>query len=221
MSTSTSKIKENEHYNGTRESQSRLVMLFNITKLNLYEYLSYNKQYFEYLSQKINTNILSEYNLNMENNNSYVIDEYNNIQKLNCILFNVLTSFDALKRYIYNLLNSDSVPIEIEHFIKIFNNMLIAYCENTNNTINVGDLLHEARNAFIHNGRPIAQIRIELYNNIKTPIHMILVNRIWPLEYSKEKGLSDDNYFIDAFEIFSNMKKAFSLLEIHLKKLDC
>ena len=208
---------KNNHYIGDKESITRLKMLYNITKINLYNYVKSIGKYEKYFLNELDNITNNGKNPEKFNEDVFLSKKDNDILKINCKLFNLLSSFDSLRSYIYSILCKKETFEELNNFVDTFDRMLNGYCENTK--LNYGDFLHEARNSFIHNGRPISKFDFIHVNNRIIPKHVILVDQVWPLQHAKNRGIPDKNYCIDTFETFTHIKVFFTLLKKCLTKL--
>ena len=219
-------INEPDKYDGTNEAKARLSFLLMVAHINIKGFVDSGKEFRTKVSNELN-NKFAEFNENVEKLNNYYNKElrkknFSIIYDLSVKLFNVLTSFNALKQYItYRGQDKKLFKTqreELSKFNEILNSKLQAKIIEHHASIDINNFLNDCRNFLVHKGKIICHFDFlfddQGYQNV--PALIIPVNKIWNNDYINKLQLSP-NYCLDTIEVFEIVLSCFDEL---LKALD-
>lgn len=214
-------IDISDKYDGSRESKASLIFLLNVTHINMRNFVMQGKKLKKYLCDKLNEK-LDEFNGDINRLVEYYNQElknevYENVLNLETDLFNVLSSFYALKDYI--TYDKEEKKLykeargELLEFNNILNGKLQAKIIYNKSSISINKFLKDCRDASIHKGAIIGHLDL-LPNNDNTksvPALAIPLASVWNDKYIRKIHLSTD-YGLDAIEVFEFVFSCFDQL---------
>ncbi len=220
------RVMETDKYDGTSMAKQRLLNLFLITDLNIKEFCDMNLKYKKYISKTLNMiekdRLIDELPYYSDISNRVIkITELDNVLSLSRLLFNVLSSFDAFIGYIYSSNKRQWVAFdELKNIFSLLEPLFTAKTIDTHQDFDMLELLHETRNAFIHNGKYVSKLGLIEDNVTKqaVPALVIIPSEIFNEKYCKEHNIVKE-YVIDTYEIFNVFAGVFKKVGEQLEKI--
>lgn len=215
-------INETDKYDGSKEAKARLVFLFMVAHINIKCFVDSGKEYRKTVSTELNKKFV-EFNEDSNKltdyyNNEYIKMKSSIIFDLSVKLFNALTSFNALKKYItYDGKDKQLFKVqrqELARFNAVLNRKLQAKIVELNASININNFLNDCRNLLVHKGKIICHFDFLLDNdgNKNVPAFIIPVSNIWNNDYMNKINISSD-YCLDSIEVFEIILSCFGELQ--------